>query len=134
MLYFRRSRFIRFVILPLTLIALLPACHKWVGVETNVVSPTELSGPIRVTLNDGEELNLEGATVTEDSIFGRRKGTPRSVLGEPQPIRIALDDVTDIEKEKVKPVESVLLAVVVVGTAVIASLALSFSRSCLFCE
>jgi len=110
MKYLRRSAFLRLVVLPFTLLVFLSACHKWVAVETNVVSPTELSSPVRVTLTDGEEIKLEDVTVTPDSLFGKRNGTPRS-------IRIALDDVAEIEEEKSNPLATVGLAIgVVIGT------------------
>ncbi len=115
MLYFRRSRFIRFVILPLTLVALLPACQGWGGVNTAVESPTAISGSIRVTLNDGEEIKLEHATVTPDSVLGWREGAWRAAaLGEGQPVRIALDDVARIDEQRIKPLATLGVAVGVV--------------------
>lgn len=60
MLYFRRSRFLRFVVFPLTLVSLLPACHKW----STLHSPVEVAirgerlDPVRLTLSDGRELVL----------------------------------------------------------------------------
>lgn len=79
MQYLRLSRFFRSVVLPLTLVAfLLPACHTWRGVNTNVVSPKELPSPVRVTLIDGEEISLEDTTVTADSVLGRTPGHDRA--------------------------------------------------------
>ena len=125
MLYFRRSRFIRFVILPLTLVALLPACQGWVGVNTAVESPTAISGSIRVTLNDGEEIKLEDATVTIDSVFGWREGAWRAAPGETQPVRIALDDVAKIDEQRTKTLATV--GVVWLAVLVVAGIVLAFS-------
>ncbi len=98
MLYLRRSRFIRFVILPLTLIAILPACYNWHGVGTNVVSPTEVSSLTRVTLTNGEELMLRDVIVTADSVFGRDKDSRPLFAGEERPVRINSDDVRLIDR------------------------------------
>ena len=114
MRYLRRSKIFRSVVLPLTLLVWLSACHKWVAIEANVVSPTELSSPVRVTLTDGEEIKLEDATVTADSLFGKRDRTSRS-------IRFALEDVTEIEEAKSRPLATVGLVfgvVIGVGLAV----------------
>ncbi len=98
MLYFRRSRFIRFVILPLTLIAILPACYNWHGVGTNVVSPTEVSSLTRITLTNGEEVMLRDVIVTADSVFGRDKDSRPLFAGEERAVRINSDDVRFIER------------------------------------
>jgi hypothetical protein len=90
MLYFTRTRFFRFVV-PLTLVAFLPACYKYVEVETNVDSPTKLSSPTRVTLTDGLQLVLRDATVTADSLFGSSQG---------QAIRVSLEDTQSVEHQK----------------------------------
>ncbi len=98
MQYFRRSRFIRFVILPLTLIAILPACYKWHGVGTNPASPTEVSSLTRITLTNGEEVMLRDVIVTADSVFGRDKDSRPLFAGEERPVRINSDDVRFIER------------------------------------
>ena len=107
MLHFRRSRFLRFVILPLTLIAFLPACYKWTEVETTADS--QLPDPIRVTLIDGRQFVVEDATVTADSLFGRPKGQPRPVLGEELGVRVSLNEIRKVEHGGVK--EDVLILI-----------------------
>jgi hypothetical protein len=101
MLYFRRSRFFRTVVLPLTLVVFLPACHKWVPLEPAVSQAiTGNQGTVRVTLTDGQQIIMTTATVTEDSLFGRRKGTPGPVLDTDQNVRLSLDDVQSVEHRR----------------------------------
>ncbi len=113
MLYFRRFRFIRFVVLPLTLIALLPACYKWTEVETTADS--QLPDPIRVTLMDGRQIVLEDATVTADSLFGRPKGQPRPVLGEALGVRVSLNDVQKVERTGINEESTIAVIAIVAG-------------------
>ncbi len=117
MLYFRRSRFIRFVVLPLTLIAFLPACYKWTEVETTADS--QFPDPIRVTLMDGRQIVVEDATVTADSLFGRPKGTPRPVLGEELGVRVSLNDVQKVEQTE--PDEGSMMTLIATVTAVMSA-------------
>ena len=99
MLYLRRSTLLRIVVLPLTLVALLPACYKWSEVPGRNL-PEVLSSPTRVTLTDGQRIVLTTATVTEDSLFGRREGTPGPVLDTVQSVRVSLDEVQLVEHRK----------------------------------
>jgi len=99
MTYFRRSKFIRFVIVPLMLVAFLPACYKWAEIETTAES--ELPNPARITPLDGQQFVLEDAKVTGDSLLGRPKGNPRPVIGEELGVRIVLTDVHRFEKAAV---------------------------------
>lgn len=117
MLYFRRSRFFRTVVLPLTLVALLPACYKWTEVETTADS--QFPDPIRVTLMDGRQIVVEDATVTADSLFGRPKGTPRPVLGEELGVRVSLNDVQKVEQTE--PDEGSMMTLIAGFTAVMSA-------------
>jgi len=96
--YLKRSRFLRYVVLPLTLLALLPGCYKWTMVETGVDLPTELPRSVRVTLTDGESLVLENVTITTDSLFGQRGGNKRESTSEERDVRLPLDDVRWVER------------------------------------
>ena len=59
LLYFRRSQFCRLVVLPLTLVSFLSACHKWVDVEPPLAAAIERAEPDRVRLTvDGERFIL----------------------------------------------------------------------------
>ncbi len=99
MKYFRRSAFLRIVVLPLMLAAFLPACYKWSEMPGRNL-PTSLPSPTRVTLTDGQQIVLTTGTVTEDSLFGRREGTPGPVLDTDQNVRVSLDDVQIVEHRK----------------------------------
>jgi len=127
MLYFRRSRFIRFVVLPLTLIAILPACYKWTEVETTADS--QFPDPIRVTLMDGRQIVVEDATVTADSLFGRPKGTPRPVLGEELGVRVSLNDVQKVEQTE--PDEGSMMTLIAIFAAVMSAAILAGDLSSL---
>ena len=125
MLYLRRSRFIRFVILPLTLIAILPACYKWHVVGTNAASPTEVSSLTRVTLTNGEEVMLRDVIVTADSVFGRDKDSRPLFAGEERAVRINSDDVRFIERRSTNWLATG--ALIWLGVGVVVSLACAAS-------
>ena len=95
----RRSKFIRSVVLPLTLVAVLPACYRWREIPGRNL-PTKLPNPTRVTLTDGRKIEITAGTVTEDSLLGRRKETPGPVLDTDQNVRLSLDDVQIVEQRK----------------------------------
>ena len=80
MLYFRRSPFLRRVILPLTLLAFLSACHKWVPLEPPVAQAiTEQEpGTVRITLTDNSRVVLKEPRVSGDSLIalGYTVGVP----------------------------------------------------------
>jgi hypothetical protein len=106
MLYFRRSPLLRRVILPLTLLAFLSACHKWVPLEPPVAQAVaeEEPGTVRVTLADNSRIDLEEPRVSGDSLVAL-DGTAR----------VALDDVQQIEARRANvPATVVLIAVPVV--------------------
>ncbi len=95
----KRSAFRRLVVLPLTLVVFLPACYKWSEIPGRNL-PRRLPSLTRVTLTDGQQIVLTTATVTEDSLFGRREGTPGPVLDTDQNVRVSLDDVQIVEHRK----------------------------------
>ncbi len=91
MLYFRRSPFLRRVILPLTLLAFLSACHKWVPLEPPVAQAIaeEEPGTVRVTLADDSRVVLKEPRVSGDSL-----------VALDDTVRVALDDVQQIEARR----------------------------------
>ena len=122
MLYFRHSRFFRPVVLPLTLAAFLPACHKWVPLEPPVSQAIAgEQGTVRVTLTDGQQIIVTTATVTEDSLFGRREGTPGPVLDTTQNVRLSLADVQSVEHRRTNV--GATAGVILLGLVVAANLA-----------
>ena len=116
MLYFRRSRFLRFVILPLMLIAFLPACHKWVALEPPIaLAIAEESGTIRVTLTDNSRMVLKEPRVSGDSLVA---------LGDT--VGVALNDVQQVEGRR----PNVLATVLVVSGAVVLALVPLYALNC----
>jgi len=119
MKHFRSSRFLRLVVLPLTLLAFIPACQGWVGVKTAPGVGEALPNPARLTLKDGRQLELEGATIVADTILGWRRGEPRVPADtDLQRVRVALDDVQKIEHRGTDAGATAVLigSILVVGT------------------
>ena len=121
MLHLRRLSFLRFVIVPVMLVALLPACYKWTEVE--MTAGFQLPNPARITLTDGQQFELEDALITEDSLFGRPKGTPRPVIGQELGIRVGLTDVKKVEKAGINK-DATITAIAVVGGALYFTIAM----------
>ena len=117
MLYYRRSRFLRRVILPITLLSFLSACHKWVELKPpyEQAFAEEQPDKVRLTVVGNGRLVLEAPRVQGDTLFGlsRRTGIP-------------LDQIRQAEVRKDDVVGTVLLVAgigVTVGLAVYASIA-----------
>ena len=105
MLYFRHSPLLRRVVLPLTLLAFLSACHKWVPLEPPVaqaIAETE-SGTIRITLADSSRMVLKTGymEIEGDSLY--------SVDVNTRPVTLPLRDVVLVEEEKTDGAMTALL-------------------------
>ena len=89
--YFRRSPLLRRVVLPLTLLAFLSACHKWVPLEPPVAQAIaeEEPGTVRVTLADSSRVVLKEPRISGDSL-----------VALDDTVRVALDDVQQIEARR----------------------------------
>ena len=113
MLYFRRSRFIRFVVLPLTLVAFLPACtfHEWSTMQGSPDLEIRSNRPeqIRVTVDDGSQVKMRNPWIQGDSIL--------ALTEQGATLVIRVSDVTKLEERK----EDRVMGAVVAGgiTAVI---------------
>lgn len=125
MTYLKHSKFIRLVVLPLTLNAFLPACYKWTEVETPVNVSDRLPSPAHVTLKDGRRLKLEGATVEGDFIVGMVRGSNRSGQIADR-VRIPIDEVLKVERRERNKFTTTLLVV----SAVYVTLALIVTGVC----
>ena len=114
MLYFRRTRFLRRIVLPLTLLAFLSACHKWVQLEPPVahaIAAEEL-GTVRVTLTDSSRIVLKEPYVSGDSLMAM----------EEHARGVRLDEVARIEGRRANVPATVGL---VIGILVVPVLALA---------
>ena len=96
MLYFRRSPLLRRVVLPLTLLAFLSACHKWVPLEPPVARAiTEKDpGTVRVTLADSSQVVLKEPRISGDSLIAFEDGK------EPQTVALLLEDLQRVEEKR----------------------------------
>ncbi len=64
---FRRSKFQRHLVIPLTLVCFMAACHHWVAVEPPVEQAlAEHNGKVRMTLEDGRRVEFNSARVAEE--------------------------------------------------------------------
>ena len=96
MLYFRRSPFLRRVILPLTLLAFLSACHKWVPLEPPVAQAIAEQQPstVRVTLADSSQVVLKEPHISGDSLVAFEDGK------DAQAVALLLEDLQRVEERR----------------------------------
>jgi hypothetical protein len=94
MLYFRRSPFLRRVVLPITLLAFLSACHKWVPLEPPVAQAVAERDPgtIRVTLADGSQVVLKEPRISGDSLMALED------VKEPHPAAVRASKAPDVNR------------------------------------
>ena len=107
MLYFRRSPFLRFVMLPLALVSFLSACHKWVPLEPPVAQAIAERDPgtVRVTLSDGWQRVLKEPHISGDSLIAFEDGK------EPQTVALLLEDLQRVEEKQANPPATIGLVV-----------------------
>jgi hypothetical protein len=126
MLCFRRSPLLRRVILPLTLLAFLSACHKWVPLEPPVAQAVaeEEPGTVRVTLADGSQVVLKEPHISGDSLVAFEDGK------EPQTVALLLEDVRQAEVQRTNKPATVGLVFGIAVVTVAAVVFLVFAISC----
>jgi hypothetical protein len=114
MLYFRRSPFLRRVVLPLTLLAFLSACHKWVPLEPPVAQAIteEEPGTVRVTLADNSRVVLKEPHISGDSLIAFEEGK------EPQTVALLLEDLQRVEEKRANTPATIGLVVGSLGVAI----------------
>lgn len=105
---------LRRVVLPLTLLAFLSACHKWVPLEPPVAQAVteEQPGTVRVTLKDNSQTVLQAPRVNGDSLVAL-DGT------------VALDDVQRVEARRANTPATIGLVVGIAAGAFVALLAVA---------
>ena len=100
----------------MTLVCFMAACHKWAP----VASPLEWTladhhGKVRLTLEDGQRVELESVFVARDSDFRDIFGATRSGVGVP------LSDVAKAEVRKTDVAGTVGLVVGIGAAALVVS-------------
>ncbi len=100
MLYFRRSRFVRVIVLPLTLVSLQSACTSYVAMQSPYGQTIlrEEPGRIRVTLDDGSRVTISQPRIEGDSLLGIAYDAKNRAYTDT--VRVALAEVTSVEREK----------------------------------
>jgi len=99
--YFRRSRFFRLAILPLTLIVWVSACTVTRTVAMNRPHETiarEAPDKVIVTLEDGSRRHVRGPWIEADSLFGYVYDARNRTYSDT--VRFALADITEFEERK----------------------------------
>ena len=106
---YRSSTFLRLIVLPLTLMAFLSGCHKWVPVHATIedaVAASRLES-VRITMSDGRILDLKNATVEGDSVIGFA----------PQRTALPIEQVQTVERRKGDTLGTVGLVVGIIVAA-----------------
>ena len=117
---FSTARLVHQVMLPVTLVAFVSACHKWSTVEPGQPFAEEGTEQVRITETDGQRVVVKQAAVVGDSVVGLVNGDSVSV---------ALSDVDKVEVRKTDVGGTVGL-VVGIGAAVVAAAVLGFVVGC----
>ena len=127
MLYFRRSPFLRRVVLPLTLLAFLSACHKWVPLEPPVAQAIAERDPgtVRVTLADSSRIVLKEPHIMGDSLIAFEDGK------EPQTVALPLEDLRQVEEQRTNVLATVGL---VTGIAVVTFVVVVVAAWLIYCS
>ena len=125
----RASRVTRFVVIPLTLVALLSSCYKW---STASQSPADFireeePSKVRLTLTEDRQVVVENPVVTDGAISGvvgghRERSDSRWtwVSGDSLGV-IPLDDVVQLQERRFNGFLSVTLPVFLAGLFVLAA-------------
>ena len=117
---FSISRLIHQVMLPVTLVAFMSACHKWSTVEPGQPFAEEGAEEVRITRTDGQWYVLKDASVVGDSVVG---------LANRDSASFALSEVEKIEVRKTDVVGIVGL-VVGIGATIVAAAVVGFIAVC----
>ena len=106
----RRSVFLRYVVIPLTLVAWLSGCHKWSTVATSPsdVVTEEQPDKVRVTWR-GEQYELVSVEIQADSLIGQ----------DPDRRRIAIPT-GEIDRLEIRKSDAVGTTLLIVGAAAVA--------------
>lgn len=141
MTYLRRSRVLRFLVVPLMIAVFLPACHKWSPVSgpLDQAISTERPDLVRVTHHDGTVTDVRSPTIQGDSLIGLPAHGPQPVPGAiitVDTVRVALSDIQGVHEQKSDGLATgaVILGGIFVGLAVAAAATLDFEPGLSFAE
>jgi hypothetical protein len=114
------SRFIHQVMLPVTLVAFMSACHKWTTVEPGQPFAEEGTEELRITQTHGQWVVLRQSAMVGDSVVGLVNGDS---------VSFALSEVDKVEVRKTDVAGTVGL-VVGIGAAIVAAAFVGFIVGC----
>ena len=117
---FSQSRLVHQVMLPVTLVTFMSACHKWSTVQPGQPFAEEGTAEVRITQTDGQRVYVKESAVVGDTLTGLVNGHSAS---------IALSETDKIEVRKTDVVGTVGL-VVGIGAAIVAAAFLGFVVGC----
>ncbi len=120
---FSISRLIHQVMLPVTLVAFMSACHKWSTVEPGQPFAEEGTEELRFTGSHGQRVVLKEAAVVGDSLVGLVSGDSAS---------FALSEVDKIEVRKGDWVGTTLVVFGATAGAFLAFVAVACAIDCDF--
>ena len=119
-MHFSTSGFIHQVMLPVTLVAFMSACHKWSTVEPGQPFAEEGTEELRITQTDGQRVVLKESAVVGDTLVGLVNGDSVSVV---------LSEADKVEVRKTDVGGTVGL-VVGIGAAIVAAAVLGYVVGC----
>jgi len=117
---FSQSRLVHQVMLPVTLVTFMSACHKWSTVQPGQPFAEDGNAEVRITQADGQRVYVKESAVVGDTLTGLVNGHSAS---------IALSETDKIEVRKTDVVGTVGL-VVGIGAAIVAAAFLGFVVGC----
>ena len=117
---FSQSRLVHQVMLPVTLVTFMSACHKWSTVQPGQPFAEDGNAEVRITQTDGQRVYVKESAVVGDTLTGLVNGNSAS---------IALSETDKIEVRKTDVVGTVGL-VVGIGAAIVAAAFLGFVVGC----
>lgn len=115
MLGLRKSHFVRYFVLPLTVVMTMAACTKWSTQKLPVQEVIRRDPPsrIRVRRRDGSRIVLASPSILGDSLVGTATGD-----GWSAPLSIPLDEVSAVELRRTDAVGTLFVLAGVAGLVV----------------
>ncbi len=102
---FSQSRLVHQVMLPVTLVAFMSACHKWSTVEPGQPFAEEGTAELRISTTDVYRVVVKQSSVVGDSVVGLVDGDSASIA------------LSEVKKVEVRKGDWVATTLVVLGVA-----------------